>query len=246
MDIFDYLKQLHEECIKNSEHIVFEKKHPRHLYLVGLYGSLIELTGSLIILIENKCITGALPVFRSLLEAYVEFHNLHADAKYGYYMEISYHEQWLKVLEKSKETPNPFLKEISEANTLDKMISKEKSEIKELKNKGYKALNILQRFKKAEMVDEYCSIYNFLSNDAHSNIRALIDRHLEIEENSFTVVYYKEKSLENNLHILDSASGLLLKSSLKIHHFFDTPAYLEIEKSSKKLDKIRSKYCQSP
>jgi len=242
MDIFEYLKRLHDECIKHSERIVFDKKHPRLLHLVGLYGSLIELTGSLITLIDRKHRTGIPPIFRSVLEAYVEFKNLHNDAKYGYYMDASYHEQWLKVLKEAKNKPNPFLQAISEFDNLDEQIKEHEAELEDLNNKGYKSLSIFNRFERAGMVDEYRSLYNFLSNDAHSNIRALVNRHLEIHENDFTVVYYKDEPLEDYLPTLDLTAGLLVDASLKIHQFFETGAYSEIEKSSKELNEIRNKY----
>ena len=112
MKIFEFLKRLHNECISHSQHIVFDKKHPRHLHLVGQYGTLIELTGSLITLIERKHRTGVPPIFRAVLEAYVELKNLHENAEYGYCMDASYNEQWLKVLREAKNQPNPYLKDI--------------------------------------------------------------------------------------------------------------------------------------
>jgi len=48
MKIFDYVEELHDECINLTEHIVFDKKDLRHLFLIGLYGRIIELTGSLV------------------------------------------------------------------------------------------------------------------------------------------------------------------------------------------------------
>jgi hypothetical protein len=35
MQILDFVKRLHDECIRLSERIVFDKKHPRHLNLVA-------------------------------------------------------------------------------------------------------------------------------------------------------------------------------------------------------------------
>lgn len=242
MEIFDFIKRLHDASIRHSEHIVFDKKHPRHLHLVGLYGSLIELTGSLITLIEQKHRTGVPPVFRSIIEAYVEFANLHKDAEYGYYMDASYHEQWLKVLREAKKKPNPFLKDISELDNLDEQIREHEKVLKELKKKGYTPLNVFDRFEKAGMVNEYRSLYNFLSNDAHSNIRALVDRHLEIHENDFTVVYYKDELLEDYLPTLDSTAGLLMEASSKIHQHFETESQSEIKKWADELNDIRGRY----
>jgi len=242
MEILDFVKHLHDECIRLSEYIVFDKKHPRHLHLVGLYGTLIELTGSLVTLIQRKHRTGVPPIFRSFLEAYVELRNLHEKADYGYHMDASYHKQWIKVLKEAKNKPNPYLRDISQIENLDEEIQKYEQELADLENKGYNPLNVFQRFERAGMEDEYRSLYNFLSNDAHSNIRALVSRHLEIHENDFTVVYYKDEPLEGFLTYLDSTAGFLTDASKRIHGFFETGQSEEIEKLSKELNEIRSRY----
>lgn len=242
MEIFEFVKRLHNECIRYSEHIVFDKKHPRHLHLVGLYGSLIELAGSLITLIEQKHRTGVPPIFCSILEAYVELVNLHKDAKYGYYMDASYHEQWLKVLREAKNKLNTFLKDISEVDNLDEQIQENEQALEDLKNNGYKPLKVFERFERAGMVNEYRLLYNFLSNDAHSNIRALVNRHLDIHENDFMVVYYKDEPLEDFLPTLDFTAGLLMDASSKIHQHFETELLSEIEKLANELNEIRGRY----
>ena len=168
MEVFEFVKRLHDECIRLSEHIVFDKKHARHLYSVALYGSLIELSGSLVVLIERKHGTGVPAIFRLLLEAYVELRNLHENAKYGHHMQASYDKQWLKVLKEAKNKPNPYLKDISEIANLDNEIRKYEQELADLKDKGYQPLNVFERFQRAGMEDEYRSLYNFLSSDAHS------------------------------------------------------------------------------
>lgn len=242
MEIFDFLKHLHNECIRLSEHIVFDKKHPRHLHLVCLYGTLIELVGSLIVLIERKRRVGVPTIFRSFLEAYVDLKNLYEKAEYGYHMDASYHEQWIKVLKEAKNKPNPYLKDISQIENLDEQIQEHEKEFADLKNKGYNTLSIFQRFKRAGMEAEYRSLYNFLSNDAHSNIRALVNRHLEIHETDFTVVYYKDEPLEDFLTYIDSTVGSLVNASLKIHGYFETGSLAEIEKLAQRLNEIRRQY----
>ena len=91
------------------------------------------------------------------------------------------------------------------------------------------------------MVQEYRSLYNSLSNDAHSNIRALVNRHIEIHDNDFLVVYYKQKRLEDYLTYLDSAAGLLTNASIKIHTFFNTDNLGDVEQLDAELGKIRAR-----
>jgi hypothetical protein len=177
-----------------------------------------------------------------MLEAYVELKNLHEKAQYGYYMQASYLDQWLKVLKEAKDNPNPYLKDISRLSNLDAEITKNEAELTSLKNKGYSPLKVFERFQKAGMVPEYRSLYNFLSNDAHSNIRALVDRHLEIKGNDFQVVFYKDEPLEGFLTYIDSTTSMLLDASKKIHEFFQTGFSSQIQALDDKLTEIRSRY----
>lgn len=245
MELFDFLKQLHDDCIALSKTITFDKKHPRHLHLIGLYGSTIELSGCLITLIDKKMWTGVPPMFRSILEAHVELINLQAKAEYGYFMQASYHSQWLKLLREAKKGTNPFLSDIAKIKELDSQIPSQEKELAALKAKGYKPLMVVDRFQKAGLSNEYRSIYNSLSNDAHSSIRALISRHYEIEGDDFKVVYYKDKPIEDAITYIDSTAGVLLDSTGLIHDFFETESIEKVKNLAESLSKIRANFLSS-
>lgn len=242
MEIFEFLKTVHDESIRLLENIRFDKTHPWHLYLVALYCTLIELTDSIITLIESKKRTGVPPLFRSMLEAYVELKNLHDKPQYGYHMQASYFDQWLKILKEAKEKPNPYLKDIAGLNNLDSEIEKYEASLLSLKAKGYSPLNVFDRFQKAKMVPEYRSLYNFLSNDAHSNISALVDRHIAVHGNDFRVVFDKGEPLLDYLIYLDNATYMLIDASKKIHEFFKSGYLPQIQAMNDKLTEIRSRY----
>jgi Family of unknown function (DUF5677) len=241
MEIFEFLKRLHNECIRLSDKIRFHKKQPRQLYLVALYGTLVEFTGCLIGLIEGEHGTAVPSIFRSMLEAHVDLTNLHGNADYAYFMEASFNEQRTRLLEEAKKNSNPYLKRISQSQNLDEEIKNNKTDLRNLKAKGFAPLKIFDRFKKAGMVQEYLSIYNSLSNDAHSNIGSLVNRHIEIHDNDFSVVYYKHRGLEDYLTYLDSAAGLLINASVRIHTFFKTDNLKDIEQLNAELERIRAR-----
>ena len=150
--------------------------------------------------------------------------------------------QWLKVLKEARDKPNPYLKDIAAFSNLDAEITKDEAEITSLKNKGYLPLSVFERFQKAGMIPEYRSLYNFLSNDAHSNIRALVDRHLEISGKDFQVVFYKDEPLEAFVIYLDSATSMLIDASKKIHEFFQTGFLPQMQALDEKFTQIRSRY----
>ena len=242
METLDCIKESHDALLQSAEKLVFDKQHPWHRNLVALHGSIIELSSCLITLIENRCATGVPSVFRTLLETYVEFHNLANDKKYGYHMEASYLDQWLKVLKEAVKGNNPYLESIGKSPDIHENILEHEKELKNLKEKGYNPLSIYSSFEKAEMQDIYRSIYNFVSNDAHSNIRALIKRHFEITENDLTVVYYREEPPENFVSEVDTSTSLLIQSGIKLHNILESEALDEVEALNAKLEAWRKQH----
>jgi hypothetical protein len=242
MKILEFLKEAHDEFLDLSLNITFEKTNPYHFNLMALYGTLIELTGCIIILLQNNGKIGIPSIFRTFLETYVEFLNLSEDPKYGYFMEASHLEQWKRVLVEAKKEVNPYLNGISKAVDLNETITQHVNKLESLKNQGYIPLSIFKRFEKAEMVDVYRSMYNFLSNDTHSNIRALIGRHAELRKNDFSVVFYKDEPIERFLTYIDSASGSLVDASIKIHEIFKSDSLGKVKQFKEKLQRTRKDY----
>jgi hypothetical protein len=213
MEYLEFLKNLHDECLELSKEIRFDEKNPRQLHLIGLYGSVIELSFCVIVLINERLQIGVPCLFRSILETFVEFNNLYVEAEYGYNMEASFNKEWCKVLREAKKNTNPYLSEYNKSDKLDSLILEHEKELKSLIDRGYHPLNIYERFKKAGMTNEYNSLYNFLSRDAHSNISALIGRHYEVDGNNLKVTFYKDVPLENFVLYIDSIAGILIKAT---------------------------------
>jgi len=241
MQIVQFLKELHDKALQYTPSLVFDKKHALHFTLVSLYGSLIELTGCMLTLLENRGKIGIPSIFRTFLETYVEFHNLSRDPKYGYHMEASDLKEWLRVLKAAAESDNPYLADVATLPNLPAIIQQKESQLQELKSKGYKPLTIFERFDRANMVEEYRSIYNFLSSDCHSNRRALVNRHSELGDGDFTLVFYKNAP-DEMLHHLDSAAGLMVSATVGIHEQLESVVVPEVRLLRRRLDEVRSTY----
>jgi len=89
------------------------------------------------------------------------------------------------------------------------------------------------------MEKEYRSLYNFLSCDAHSNIRALISRHVDIKGEGFEVVFYKDEPLEHHFSYLDGAAGVMVDTSGMMHELFKTGQEGTVKEYGKRLDELR-------
>lgn len=242
MDAFELLKRLHDELLPRAKCIVFDKRNPVDLHRIALYGSLVEFSGAIVGAILNNARIGVHPLFRSMLEASVDFRNLIRDPSYIEFMNANHSAQWLQVLEEAQKAMNPYLASITKLPDLDARITTERGKLFLLKQQGYKSLNVKERFDRAGMIEEYRSMYNFLSCDAHSNIRALISRHAEISERDFEVVYYRDEPIKTFFATIDSAAGLLVNASLALHHAYHSPVLSEIETLEQELMTVRANY----
>jgi hypothetical protein len=241
METLEALKAFHHRLLQLASALRFNKRDSLDLNRVALYGTLLELTGCMIHLIEHKDRTGVPSLFRAFLEAAVELRNLMKDAGYIDHMMASHVDQWLKVLQEAKKGTNPYLASIGASQDLDKQITEHAKQLGEFKARGKKPLKVFERFERANMVDEYRSLYNFLSCDSHSNIRALVSRHIEREDNDFKVVFYKDEPIETFLATLDSTAGLLINASLSVHEKFSSGNLAEVQKMSENLNAMRGK-----
>lgn len=242
MNIFEALQSFHDRLLQLAGALSFDKRNPVDLHRIALYGSMLELTGAICALLRSDARIGLPSLFRSLLEASVELTNLIRDPDYIHNMNASHIEQWLKVLKEAKTKTNPYLASIGELPDLDTQIDKKQAELDKLTSAGHSPLKVFQRFERANMVQEYRSLYNFLSCDAHSNIRALISRHINVGEQDFEVVYYKDEPIESFESILDSTAGLLLQASRSMCEAYGTGKLPEVDALLSELKAIRWSY----
>jgi hypothetical protein len=242
VDACETLEDFHDRLLALAGALTFDKRNLVDLHRLALYGSMLELTRGICTLLKFDARLGAPSLFRSFLEAAVELTNLLQDPGYVEHMDASHKDQWLKVLREAQSGKNPYLESIAKIPELDAQIKKETAELKVLVDKSRGPLNVFERFQMANMEKEYRSLYNFLSCDAHSNIRALISRHLTFTENDFEVAYYKDEPIESFISILDSTAGLLLHASADMHKRYKSGKDSDVKAMLGELQTLRATY----
>ncbi len=237
--VFAFLKTIHNEFQPLSVKIAFDKTNPRHRNVIALYGSIIELTGSIIVLLDQRMASGAPILLRAALEAYVDLVNLTKLANYGYCLEVSYLKEWLKILEEAKLGKNEYLAALTDEPTLAQSIQEWQKEKSRLEGKGFRALRIEQKFKHADMDKEYRAVYNMLCSDSHNNLRSLIARHIQREATDFEMVFYKAYTLADSAHHVGTNAEIIIRATQVVHDFFDSPVRGDILRYRKEMDRLR-------
>ncbi len=90
----------------------------------------------------------------------------------------------------------------------------------ELEERGViKGPNIRLRFARANMSEEYKSIYNFIAAESHNTLRSLRSRHIRIEGRDFRLVAFDWPGSMTSV-ILDSYVGLFYGSLKRVNETF--------------------------
>ncbi len=240
-ELLDFVNKLHDQSLELLRDVKFDKRPEQDGYLVCCYASMIELFGGVLVLIKEGNKTAVSPVFRTLLETYVNFKNVLADTAYVSHAFARHHADWVEVLE-SHERPNRFLEGIHTHQDRDKALALHKQRLDHLREQGIRPLSVRQRFERAGMNEEYLSIYHFESDKIHSSWQALISRHFETAVDDFGLTIYKARSLEDYIVYLDSSAVVLLDATKEVHKRFGTNDKAAIEVLDRQFAEIRARY----
>lgn len=221
------MDKYHQEvtkAIQYLEFVKFDKRNPWHRTLISLYCAIIEYSDSLLHLIDNNKPIAIPAIFRSLLEAYVDFKNLAQDSNYLNQMEASYHSQWIKLFREASNGENPYLSGLNEQVNLKEQMERTEKALSRLKKSGHSPLTALCKFEKAGMAEEYKSIYNDLCSDSHNNIRSLVDRFMVIDLKNFDfqMTLFKKENMEDFEKYVVTGTHYLRDVSHNIHIVLET------------------------
>ena len=216
-EVFEFLKRLHDSCAQLILRLKFDKQHAQSRTLIALYGSILELSSGLIALVDQQLLPGAPVMLRAILEAHVDLVNMAADSRYGYSLERSYIKEWRKLLVEAQGGENEYLLEIAGQASLPDRIRDLEAEDGKLKEQGHRVLTLLERFELAGMGKEYRSLYNSLCCASHNNLRSLVDRHFEFDQEDFTMVFYKAYTPEDAAIYVGTAAEVLVRSTETLH-----------------------------
>lgn len=223
-----YKKEI-KDALNHMEYLRPDKQHPWHRTLIALYLSLIEYSDSLIYLAENEKSIAIPTVFRSLLEAYVDFKNLSEDKTYGHHMDASNTKQLLNFLEEASKNKNAYFGLTAAEPNLTSEIQKQKNKLTQLKANGYldkkdRPLSICKKFEKAGMIQEYNGVYGYLCTHSHNNINSLEERFFVFNKakNDFEIILFKKPEDSEFDSYLTTGCEILRKGSHSIHAALNT------------------------
>ncbi|WP_271894670.1 DUF5677 domain-containing protein [Candidatus Phyllobacterium onerii] len=240
--MLEFVFDLHAKAMTLVPSLKFDKRQEIQRVLISLYATILEQSESVAILLKAGKVGGTDAILRSLLEAWVDLSALLKDEKYLDNMNAAYHKEWKKLIEEGIAGDNAFLAGFGDNDVVVESLNSHRKSFEEYRAAGIHPLSAFERFGKADMVDEYRSVYNLLCSESHNNIRSLMNRHMRVRDNDIELVLNNFTGDGECEVTLDSVAGILMNSSLAMHHRFlsgQPNGFAEMDKRLAELRKAR-------
>ncbi len=217
LDIFD---DLFQAVLEETGKLSLDSKDVKAVHVAAYHSTIIESVKSIICLSVVCGSATTIPsIFRGILEIFVSQKNLVEQDDYIQSLRIDsldYKKKMLVKLIAGKEAGkscNPFLKgAVDSGMNFEIELSKVKEQIKEAKIGGGRLLNIWDKFKLADMQDEYNALYTTMCVHSHHHISELERRHIVKGSRGISFKILEKPTLKELASILDSTADILVRS----------------------------------
>lgn len=188
---------------------------------LSLYMTLFQLAESVRLLASHGPSIAIPTLTRQALDGYVDLCNVLKQENYWKRLQLADDQSWQKALQVASAAKNPFMKLISESG--DTLIDGRRlhaERIAEWKRQGITEADAKERFKIAEMSNEYESVWPMLSAYLHNSVSLLMSRHFNISEDEPLQIDMRPKQFPYELSCTAHIGELLLMAAEKIHERF--------------------------
>ena len=235
-----FIDELYDSVVELCAGLKLTKRDPWQRNLVLLYLTQVEFFTAIRIMFINNCSIGINPLFRSLMEANVDFVNLTNDKEYVKKLLAAQLVEDIGVMKSSK-LGNPFLKGISDSPIFDDEYAKAKQELAELKKEGHNPLSLMDKFKIAKMMPVYWSVYKELCSETHNNVNALNSRHLSLnpDNKDYKIELFVPIDFDQLSPYLDSLCSIIVSATESIHSILESDKFEIVTELRKKFQQIR-------
>lgn len=161
---------------------------PQHRYAILLLYALTDHARVTLGLARAAAFTGIGPITRCAIDAYADLCNVCEDPRYFKHLDAASAFHWKKLLERASAGRIATLKALTDSPLLAAGRKRFTVELKTLKAQGIEPLEIGERFKRANLTDEYQSLYAILSAEVHNNVAELQSRYIDGDDDSAWLV----------------------------------------------------------
>jgi hypothetical protein len=222
-ELIEFLELSVQCAVRAGVAFRYDPAEPRDRFAVLLLYAVLDHARAVLTLAKARVFPAIAVVTRSALDAYVDIANLGDHPRYWEDLMAVDAAKWQTLLERASRGGNPVLRGLSADTLLPVARRKYAREIKALRARGVKELGIGERFKNAELTNEYESVYSILSSETHNNISSLQSRYIDRNENEAWIVQPGETSKHAHHYELPctlTMAEIVLRSTEKVLRLF--------------------------
>ncbi len=195
--------------LRNSKLENINYTNESEMFVLVLFARINALCNEILYLVKNNMTASSEIILRSVLESYIDLKCLVDDPSYIDVIYQSEREQDIKYY-KNRSSNNPYNRNISKEE-VEKKLKKLSS-----KNDKKSHMSFFDKFKKADELNAYHTVYNNLCRHSHGNITALASKTFD---NGRVVIDKLSSKTELNL-ICSSTINSAIASTIEVMAFF--------------------------
>lgn len=207
--------------------IKFNKYNPQQLYVMCLYGRIVELSVSALNLMKANDSAGIPILLRAQMEAFVDFANLIEDENFIKIIAATFVDQKNRLYSNLSKHLDPSEIQQPEDKNTEKLLE------------GHKPQTIWKRFENIHLEKTYVSAYFIFCNYAHNNLAMLEHRQLENNEGRYNVTFFKEEPLDIFLRFAMTLGAMLVDSYKILMAFFGKSLGVKAQVSCEEFTQLR-------
>lgn len=222
-ELTEFLELSVQCAIRACADLRYDPAAPRDRFAVLLLYAVLDHARAALALAKAGVFPAIAVVTRSGLDAYVDIANLGDHPRYWENLMAVDAAKWQTLMERATRGGNSVLSGLSADALLPTARRKYGRELKALRSAGAKELGIAERFKSAELTNEYESVYSILSSEAHNNISSLQSRYIDRDKNEAWIVRPGETSTHAHHYELPctlTVAEIVLRSTEKVLRLF--------------------------
>lgn len=207
--------------------IQFNKYNPQQLYLICLYGRIIELSVSALNLMKANDHAGIPILIRAQMEAFVDFANLVEDKDFIKTIAATFIDQKKRLYKNLEKHLDPSEIPPAEDGGAEKALA------------GHRPQKIWKRFENIKLEKTYVTAYFILCNYAHNNLAMLEHRQLEKDEEEHRVTFFKEEPFEIFIRFAMTLGATLVDSHKILMNFFQKSLEVKTQAVCEQFSQLR-------
>jgi Family of unknown function (DUF5677) len=212
------VKTVHDIAVARAFYLRTPRGYTEH-YTLLLYFTLIECTGSVLLLRENERVAGVAAIVRSALDAFIDIKNLQKEPEYWRSLEAADSMEWKKLMQTASAKGNEFLAGLSADPNFASYRSTINQNLDDAAARGVKKVEVEDRFNNVGQYALYKSLWPMLSADAHNNTSLLHSRHARTVGEAFVLELYSGGGAFGSAPLMTLAE-MLMYSSEDIHETY--------------------------